>query len=107
MEPDSNGWCNSYYGTWNINNKPKYGVHFYMLDEYIKKTINNEKDNFNKRIAKTLEDFNKITKARLRQNLKDMKESNFNNLLDRVKAIESRLDNLQKNIEVKKVKKDF
>lgn len=34
----------SYYGSWKIGEKVKTGVHYLMLDEHIKKTVNAEKD---------------------------------------------------------------
>ena len=38
-KPDAQGRCHSYYGTWNINDKPRLGVVYFMLDEHVKKMI--------------------------------------------------------------------
>lgn len=62
MEVDDNGMFYMYYGIFNINDKPTHGVHFFMFDEYIKNSVEKEKEKFRKELSITMGDFKKSTK---------------------------------------------
>ncbi len=50
----------SYYGGWHdVSIKPKSRVHLYMLDEYVKKTIEIEREKLHKEINHIISDFKK------------------------------------------------
>lgn len=73
MGPDSDGNCYSYYGKWNINDrKPKYGVHLFMLDEYIKNTVDKEKENFNNDLSKIMRNFNSSLLSTMSKNKEEI-----------------------------------
>lgn len=107
MQPNAEGICESYYGTWNVNNKPNLGVHVYMLDEHIKKTINNEKENFKAEISKSFCEFNKNMKSLLKKNSTEIKTIN-SSLNDLAKFMNQLID-INKlempEIEIKKSKR--
>jgi hypothetical protein len=73
MQPNAQGQCFSYYGTWNVKDKPKRGVHYFMIDEYVKNTVEKEKENFNKEIIKTFDSFNKSIKKLLEKSTEQVK----------------------------------
>lgn len=65
----------SYYGDLSEIN-PKYKVHYFMLEEYIKKTISREKLKFIKEIEGMLYDFKKSMSFVLEKTTDDIREAN-------------------------------
>jgi hypothetical protein len=73
MYEGKQGNMHSYYGHYNINDpKPKYGVHLFMLDEYLKRSIDTQKEKFSKEISKKLEDFRKDQEFLIKTNKKEI-----------------------------------
>lgn len=61
MKSESNtvdGICYTYYSNYDINKKPRFGVHYIMLDEYIEIKIKKEKDKFKSELSKLFKEFN-------------------------------------------------
>jgi hypothetical protein len=52
----------SYYGSWNAGDKPLTGVHIFMLNEHVKRVIEEEKDAFRKEIGNVIANFNESVK---------------------------------------------
>jgi len=58
MQPNEDGYCHSYYGTWNINDKPPtVGVVYFMLDEHVKSIIDKEKERFTREMSLVMKEF--------------------------------------------------
>ena len=72
-KPDAQGRCHSYYGTWNINDKPRLGVVYFMLDEHVKKMIDKEKDKFEKQILIIIDKFNLSFKQTIKKQAEEIK----------------------------------
>ncbi len=74
MQPNAQGWCESYYGKRDINVKPKIGVIDFMLDEHVLRTVEKEKDRFTKEVSSTIASFNKLLKEQMKKNEAEMKK---------------------------------
>ncbi len=73
MKPNTHGWCVSYYGIWNIKDKPKVGVIYLMIDEHVKKIIEKEKERLEQEMTKTMEKFNKGLKETIKKQASEIK----------------------------------
>lgn len=62
MNPDANGDYVGYYGSYNIKDKPKHGVHLMILDDYILNSVTKEKDRFKCEMKEHLISFQKSAK---------------------------------------------
>ena len=112
MQPNAQGWCDSYYGTWNIKNKPKLGVHYLMIDEHVKKIIDNQKEVFHKELSDLMKSFTKTLKSTVEKNAEEIENlhrimgdmTNFMyNIIDLNKLIEPKIDKSNK-VNKKRVK---
>lgn len=56
----SDGWCYDYYGAYDPTIKPKRNLQYFMLDEYIKSSVDKEKDMFRKEITQIISEFKKL-----------------------------------------------
>ena len=73
MQPNTQGWCYSYYGRWNVEEKIKLGVVYFMLDEYVKKIINKEKERFEEEMSIVMDKFNKGYKDIIKKQAEEIK----------------------------------
>jgi hypothetical protein len=109
FDPDVNGDCFSYYSTWNVKNKPKYGVHYLMVDEYLKRTVEKEKESFNKEISKRIADFTRFIRQIMEKNSADIEtlKDSFSETISFIYKIidENKLKKIKFEPEKKRVKK--
>jgi adenylosuccinate synthase len=64
----------SYYGGYYAEKKPTHGVHYLILDEYIRRSVDKERENFNKEIQKILTSFAVLQKQHLKQHTDELKK---------------------------------
>ena len=69
-----NGSYVSYWSAWNVKDRPATGVHILMLNEHVKRVIEEEKDAFRKEISNVITNFNESVKKLLEKVKKDLKE---------------------------------
>ena len=112
MQPNAQGWCDSYYGPGNIKNKPKLGVHYLMIDEHVKKIIDNQKEVFHKELSDLMKSFTKTLKSTVEKNAEEIENLHrimgdmtkfMYNIIDLNKLIEPKIDKSNK-VNKKRVK---
>lgn len=74
MQPNAQGWCDSYYGGWSVNVKPRRGVHTHMLDEHIRNTIGKEKEEFKTEMLKSFKTFMGSVKCIMKKDGDEIKQ---------------------------------
>lgn len=81
MQPNQDGYMQCYYGTFHVNEKkPKQGLIYFMFEEYVKHTIDQERTKLFHDLCKSLEHFRKEQKvlvSQLHQESKMTKEVMF------------------------------
>ncbi len=74
LQLNAEGTCFTYYGTYNVNDRPRLGVEYFMLDEHVKKTIDKQKEKFSKEMSKMMLDFNKAIKKLMEKQEEEIKK---------------------------------
>src|SRR5260370_33786444 len=78
ITPDRYGWVYTYYGHYNIRKKvPEHGVAYMVLDDYIKRSVDHEKEKFSKDINTIIDKFKKDVKKINEKNSILVKESHM------------------------------
>lgn len=76
MQPNAQGMCFSYYGMYDNNVKPRLEVHYFMINEHVKKMIDKEKENFKIVVFDVITTFQKTMKEMVKKQAEDMNKMN-------------------------------
>lgn len=72
MQPNAQGMCFTYYGSWDKKTKPKLGVIYFMLDEHVKSIVEKEKKKLHEDMNKLTSDFRKSMECTFKKQSKDI-----------------------------------